>query len=128
MPPCTFIQLWNGAAGRALYLQAITIGSSAADIWGVGICQNILNSTSPNVPVNNNPAGPASVVQLRTDSANQTLTGSKTIKIGYVTSTTDRIVLFPRPLLIPTGYGVYCYLGSNANTLRASFEYEEWPA
>ncbi len=122
------IQLWNGSTTRDVYLNAIRLGSSAADSWGLLTCTNVLNVAAPNAPENHDPSvGTSPETALRTDNAAQVLTGSRTYKIGYVAANADLVVVLPKPIRLRPGTGAVIYLVGTAGTLRATFEFEEWP-
>ena len=124
-----FVQLWNApGSGKNLFVQSVSFGLSAADSWGISSNTNILNLVPPNAPFNvdaSSVASPASA--LRYDNLAQTLIGVQPYKIGYALASTDRFIEFKRPILLRPGRGLLVFANALTTTIRASFEFEEWP-
>lgn len=124
------VQVWNPAgSGRLVFVTAVTLGSSVADSWGLWTTTSQLGTAAPNAPQNHDSSGAGPVAALlRTDNTGVALAGVKTYRAGYVQASADRVVVLPRPLLLRPGVGAVAYLNNVAASLRASFEFEEWPA
>lgn len=120
------VQLWNPAgSGKNLFVQAARLGAGAADEWGIQTSNNALAGAGP-APANLDRSGPASVAATRTG-VQTTLTGVADHAAGYLPASTDTVVLMPRPILLRPGSGLACFVNSASNTIRACFEWEEWP-
>ena len=122
-------QIWNAAGtGKTLFVQSVIIGASAADSWNISTITNILNAAASGVPNNKNPSGAASLAVLRQDNLAQGLVNQKTHAVGYVAASTDRLIEFKRPVMVPQGAGLSVLLNTAATTLRVAVEFEEWAA
>ena len=119
------IELWNPAgSGKNLFVQAIRAGAASADSWGVQTT-DLQFATAGSTPSNLDRSGPAAVALMRTGDAS-TATNPRGHGAGYLAASTDVVIMFQRPLLVRPGFGALVYVNSAANTLRATFEWEEW--
>lgn len=120
------IQLWNPAgSARNLFVQAVRAGAVTADSWQIQTSDNALSGAGP-APANLDRAGVSSVAQTRTGVATE-LTNVRDHAAGYIQASQDAIVLMPRPVLLRPGSGLTFFVNAASNTLRACFEWEEWP-
>lgn len=122
------LQLWNVSTTRNIFVNAVTLGGSAADSWGLKTCTNALNTVAPNTCFSHDTSGANAVAgQLRQDNAGQVLLGERTLRIGYLQASADRVVILPKPVMVRPGTGLVVYANGVGTTLRAAFEFEEWP-
>lgn len=121
-------QIWNPAgSGRLVYVTAMLIGSNAADSWNIRASTNALASAGNFVPTNHDSAGAAALALARIDGTGAALTAPRAIRQGYISANADRLIEFPRPVLLRPGNGASVGLINAANILRSSIEFEEWP-
>lgn len=120
------VQVWNPAnSGKNIYVQAVRAGASTADSWQVQTSTNALGGAGP-TPANLDRSGGASVSLIRTGDAS-TLSGIADMAAGYMQASNDVVLVFPRPVLLRPGLGLAFLATAAANSLRACFEWEEWP-
>nr|WP_295075361.1 hypothetical protein [uncultured Roseateles sp.] len=121
------IQVWNPpGSGKNLLVQAIRIGCSAADAYGITSATSALPSAMPGI-TNMRRGGMASVAGIYSDNTGAAVTGALQVAGGYVQANSDVFIQFPRQLLIAPGEGVIAYAQGVATTVRINFEWEEWP-
>lgn len=122
-PTC---QIYNPAgSGKNIYLQAVRAGALNADSWGVRTTTTqhaVDQGNGKNLDV----TAPDSVARVRCDN-NPTPAAARFMSSGYVSASSDVVIVFPRPILVRPGHGVDFYVNANPNTIRAAFEWEEWP-
>ncbi|MDN3544660.1 hypothetical protein QWZ02_09390 [Kinneretia asaccharophila] len=122
-------QIYNPAAsGRNLFIMSARGGALAADSWGVRVTTTqhaTIASAGPNLSV---VSAAAPVALVRTDATAAAVAAPRFYASGYMQANQDAGVEFRRPLMIPPGFGIDFYINAPSNTLRANFEWEEWPA
>lgn len=122
-----FVYLANPSGGaKNIYVSAVRLGSSVADIYGIGTATSwpALATGGISNMIRN---GPASSAVMRGDAAGFNPAGATQLAGGYIQASTDIVKVFPRPALIRPGECIYAYVGATNGTIRASFEWEEWP-
>ena len=120
------IELWNPVGSvKNIFVQAVRAGAASADSWGLQTSDFQL-TTPGSTPSNLDRTGQASVALLRHGDATA-LTNPRGHGAGYIPASQDVVILMPRPILLRPGMGCAIYLNAAANTLRATFEWEEWP-
>jgi hypothetical protein len=121
-------QIWNGGAStRNVFVQAVTIGSSANDTWNLSTITNVLNTAGANPGNSHDASGGTSSAGPRLDNTGQSLLSQRVYRVGYVQASQDRVITLPRPILLRPNTGLIVALGATTSALRASFEFEEWP-
>lgn len=126
-PNGPLIQVYNPPlSGRNLFIQAIRIGSSGADAYGITRSTSALPTAAGGV-TNMRKAGAASVAQIYTDKTGAVVSGAEQVASGFVSASSEVIIQFPRQLMLAPGEGAIAYIQTPANTIRANFEWEEWP-
>jgi hypothetical protein len=122
------LQLYNPAgSGKNLFATAVRGGALTADSWGVRTTVTQYGTLAGGQAVNLDVTSTASVAQIRADTAATVPAAPKGYAAGYMQASSDVVVVFPRPVLIRPGTGLDFYINTNPNTLRANFEWEEWP-
>ncbi|MFN3812160.1 MAG: hypothetical protein ACK4S6_16265 [Roseateles asaccharophilus] len=121
-------QIYNPAAsGKNLFIMSARGGALAADSWGVRVTATQhagIASQAPNLSVG---SSVAPVALIRTDATSAAVAAPRFYASGYMQANQDAGVEFRRPLMIPPGFGIDFYINAPSNTLRANFEWEEWP-
>jgi hypothetical protein len=126
-PNGPLIQIYNPpGSGRNLFMQAIRIGSSGADAYGITRNTNALPTAASGI-TNMRKAGTASVAQIYTDKTGAAVLNPEQVASGFVAASSEVIIQFPRQLMLAPGEGAIAYIQAPANTIRANFEWEEWP-
>lgn len=122
------VQLFNPAAsGKNLFVQEIRAGALNADAWGVKTTSTQLPLAFAGGAQNVDRSGPAPVGLMRGDSAGTAEASLFFYTSGYMQASSDVLIVLPRPILVRPGFGIDFYVNSAANTIRANFEWEEWP-
>ena len=125
----TRVQLQNPVgSGKNIWVSAMTVGLSASEAVGVTLTDTLFAQSNGSAALNLNPAGPAPVALLRYDDFNVAITAGRNIRLGYCTANQDRVILFPNPVMIPPGKGMYVVGANSTTVLRVSFEFEEYAA
>jgi len=120
------VQVWNPAgSGRNIFVQAVRVGATTADAWSLATTDFQLAGGGI-VPANLDRAGANSIASVRTGDASG-ITNSRGYGAGYMAANTDVVLVFPRPILIRPGFGIVIAGNAASNTVRATFEWEEWP-
>lgn len=124
--PCA--QLYNPAAsGKNLFATAVRVGAQSADAWGLRTTATQYGTAGP-TPVNlDSTSGAAAVALIRTDALATAPASPKFYASGFLQASSDVVIVLPRPILIRPGNGLDVYVNGNPNTIRANFEWEEWP-
>jgi hypothetical protein len=119
------LQAFNPAgSGRNVYINGVSIGSSAADNYSVftTTTQNTnfaANSRSLDV------TGADGVTTYRFDNSGQVMAGVRLITSGFLQASAERELRFTRPVLLRPGYGLTVQAATLATTLRATWDLEE---
>lgn len=122
-----FVYVANPAgSGKELFIQAVRLGSSVSDIYGIG-CGTSWPVTPTGGITNLSRSGPASVALMTGNASGFGPAGAQQLGGGYIQASSDVVKVFPRPALIRPGECIYAYIGAVNGTIRASFEWEEWP-
>jgi hypothetical protein len=120
------VEVWNPVgSGKNLFIDEVRAGALNADSWGIQTSDFQL-ATAGNTPSNLDRSGAASVALMRTGDAS-TMTSVKGMGAGYIQASADTVFQLRRPIMVRPGFGCGFYLNGAANTVRATFEWEEWP-
>ena len=123
------IQVYNAAgSGRNVVVTSVMLGSATADSWALRVSPTQLANLAPEQPNNHDSTGAApTATTLRYDTTGPVIT-LKGYRVGFLQAGADRQLTLPRPLLLRPGYGALVIANLTATSLRAAFEFEEYPA
>lgn len=118
-------QVWNPAgSGRLCYVRGANIGASAADGYGMWLTQTQA-ATLATAPHNLDPAGAASLMEVRIGNTSPPFVIQRRVAIGYAGASVDVPIEFKRPILLRPGWGLVAYLSGTVASLRVGFDLEE---
>lgn len=119
------LQAWNPVgSGKNVYINGVSIGSSAADNY------TAFTTTTPNnsFAIKSRSLDVSAVdgiTESRFDNTNQSLLNPRSLASGYLQASADRELRFVRPVLLRPGYGLTIQAATVTTTLRATWDIEE---